>query len=295
MMRLRIVLVCLLTALAAAAGAGAAGSAAPKLQVVAAENFYGDIVRQIAGSHVSVTSILSDPDADPHLYEPGTRNGLAVSHARLVIQNGVGYDAFMQRLEDAAPNSQRIVVTVADVLGVHGKDANPHLWYDVPRLNAIAGAIASGLERADPEHAGAYRSGLRRFETSLGPLRREVALIKKTFAGKPVAYTEPVPGYLLAAAGLKNLAPESFTRAIEDGSEPPPLAVAQMTGLATGKKIRVLLYNSQAVSPITQRIRDAATKAGIPVIGVSETLPPGLTFQQWQLGQTKQLYAALKR
>ena len=294
-MRLRIVLAILITALPATAAASTAGAGSPKLQVVAAENFYGDIVHQIAGNRVSITSILSDPNADPHLYEPGTRNGLAVSHARLVIQNGVGYDAFMQRLEDASPNRQRIVVTIADVLGVHGKDANPHLWYDVPRLNAIAGAIAAGLERADPPHAAAYRSGLQRFETSLGPLRQEVARIKKSFAGKPVAYTEPVPGYLLTAAGLRNVAPESFTRAIEAGSEPPPIAVAQMTGLATGKKIRVLLYNSQAVSPITQRIRDAATKAGIPVIGVTETLPPALTFQQWQLGQAKQLYAALKR
>ena len=279
--------------LGTACGPATAGSS--KLDVVAAENVYGDIAGQIGGSHVSVTSILSDPNADPHLYEPGTRNGLAGATAKLVIQNGVGYDAFMQKLEDAAPSSKRIVVTIADALGVHGKDANPHLWYDVPRLGAIAGAIAAGLERADPAHAAAYRAGLGRFDASLEPLRREVARIKTSFRGRPVAYTEPVPGYLVAAAGLRNLAPDAFTRAIEDGSEPPPQAVAQMTALATDKKIGVLLYNSQAVSPITQRIRDAAGKAGIPVIGVTETLPPGLTFQQWQLGQAKQLYAALKR
>jgi len=274
---------------------GPATARSSTLDVVAAENVYGDIASQIGGDHVAVTSILSDPNADPHLYEPGTRNGLAVATAKLVIQNGVGYDAFMQRLEDAAPSSKRIVVTIADALRVHGRDANPHLWYDVPRLDAIAGAIAAGLERADPANAAAYRKGLRRFDASLEPLRREVARIKRSFGGRPVAYTEPVPGYLVAAAGLRNLAPDAFTRAIEDGSEPPPQAVAQMTALATGKKIGVLLYNSQAVSPITQRIRDAAGKAGIPVIGVTETLPPGLTFQRWQLGQAKQLYAALKR
>jgi zinc/manganese transport system substrate-binding protein len=295
-MRLRIILAGVATVLlgaVTACGPAAVGSGS-KLDVVAAENVYGDIVSQIGGSHVSVTSILSDPNADPHLYEPGTRNGLAVAQARLVIQNGAGYDAFMQRLEDASPSSKRVVVTVADVLGVHGKDANPHLWYDVPRLATIAAAIASGLKRSDPAHAAAYRTGLRRFETSLGPLKRQVARIKASFAGKPVAYTEPVPGYLLSAAGLENVAPGSFTRAIEDGTEPTPQAVAAMETLMTGRRVDVLLYNSQAVSPITQRIRSAAAKAGIPVIGVTEMLPPKLTFQQWQLGQAEELDRALK-
>jgi zinc/manganese transport system substrate-binding protein len=295
-MRLRIIIACGAVLLLGAATACGPASANPsKLDVVASTNVYGDMVRQIGGSDVAVTSILSNPNADPHLYEPGTQNGLAVAKARLVIQNGVGYDAFMQRLEDASPSSKRIVVTVADVLGVHGKDANPHLWYDVPKLGTIAGAIASGLERSDPANAADYRAGLRRFDTSLGPLKQEVARIKTSFAGKPVAYTEPVPGYLLAAAGLDNLAPDTFTRAIENGTEPTPQAVSAMNALVTGHRVEVLLYNSQAVSPITAQVRSAADKAGIPVIGVSETLPPHLTFQQWQLGQAQQLYAALKQ
>jgi len=295
-MRLRIILACLsVLLLGAAAACGPAAAGGSTLGVVASTNVYGDIVRQIGGSHVSVTSILSNPNADPHLYEPGTQNALAVAEARLVIQNGVGYDVFMQRLENAAPSKQRIVVTIADVLGVHGKDANPHFWYDVPRLDTIAGAIASGLERADPPNAAAYRTGLAHFETSLGPLKQEVARIKASFAGRPVAYTEPVPGYLLAAAGLKNVAPDDFTRAIENGTEPTPQAVAAMLGLMSGKQVKVLLYNSQTVSPITEEIRSAAGKAGIPVIGVTETLQPKLTFQQWQLGQARELFAALKR
>lgn len=295
-MRLRIILACLsVLLLGAATACGSAGANGSKLGVVASTNVYGDMAGQIGGSHVSVTSILSNPNADPHLYEPGTQNGLAVAKARLVIQNGVGYDAFMQRLEDAAPSSRRLVVTVADVLGVHGRDANPHLWYDVPQLSRIAGAIASGLEKSDPANAAAYRTGLRRFETSLGPLKRQVARIKSSFAGRPVAYTEPVPGYLLAAAGLDNLAPSSFTRAIENGTEPTPQAVAAMDALTSGHRIKVLLYNSQAVSPITEQISSAARKAGIPVIGVTETLPPHLTFQQWQLAQAREIYAALKK
>jgi zinc/manganese transport system substrate-binding protein len=295
-MRMRTILVLSLLALSAGAACGS-GSAAPAktIDVVASTNVYGDMTTQIGGSHVSVTSILSDPNADPHLFEPGTRNGLAVSQARLVIQNGVGYDAFMTKLENAAPSSHRTVVTIADVLEVHGKDANPHLWYDVPKLGRIAGAIAAGLEEADPAHTADYRAGLRRFTTRLRPLVAQVAQIKKSFAGKPVAYTEPVPGYLIDAAGLKNLAPSSFTRAIEDGTDPTPQAVAAMNALISGRKIMVLLYNSQATSPITARVRSEAAKAGIPIVGVSETLPPQLTFQQWQLAQARALYRALSR
>jgi zinc/manganese transport system substrate-binding protein len=269
--------------------------AGPGLAVVAAENFYGDIAQQVGGAHVHVTSILSDPNADPHLFEPGSNNGLAVSTAAVVIQNGVGYDAFMTKLENAAPNSKRSVLTIADVLGVQGHDANPHLWYDVPDLGKIAGAIARALERADPAHAAAYRAGLARFDASLAPLRREVAHIRTSFGGSPVAYTEPVPGYLIDAAGLKNLAPASFTHAIEEGTEPSPQAVAAMNALMTKRQVKVLLYNNQAVSPITSRVRAEAARAHIPVVGVSETVPPHMTFQQWQLLQAQQIAAALAR
>jgi zinc/manganese transport system substrate-binding protein len=293
-MRTIIVLSLLALSLGAACGSGSAAPA-KTIDVVASTNVYGDMTAQIGGSHVSVTSILSDPNADPHLFEPGTRNGLAVSQARLVIQNGVGYDAFMTKLENAAPSSHRAVVTVADVLGVHGRDANPHLWYDVPKLGRIAGAIAAGLEQADPAHKADYVAGLRRFTASLGPLLTEVTLIKTSFAGEPVAYTEPVPGYLIDATGLKNLAPSSFTRAIENGTDPTPQAVAAVNALISGRKINVLLYNSQATSPITARVRSEAAKAGIPIVGVSETLPPQLTFQQWQLAQARALYRALSR
>ena len=294
-MRLRIVLLLSLSLLVlAACGAGGA-NAGGALKVVAAENVYGNITSQIGGSHVAVTSILSDPNADPHLFEPGTANGLAVAGARVVIQNGLGYDAFMTKLESAAPSKSRLVVTIASVLGIRGSDANPHLWYDVPKLDRVGTAIADALVRADPSHAAAYRSGLHRFDRSLGPLRREVASIRTRYAGAPVAYTEPVPGYLLAAAGLRNLAPAGFIRAIEDGTEPPPAAVSAMNTLVTQHRIRVLLYNDQAVSPITRSLADEARHAGIAVVPVSETLPPHRTFQQWQLGQAKQLAAALAR
>ncbi len=265
------------------------------MKVVAAENAYGNIAEQIGGADVAVTSILSDPNADPHLFEPGTAGGLAVAGAAVAIQNGLGYDAFMTKLEDAAPSKRRIVVTMADVLGVHGSDANPHLWYAVPRLDRIASAIAGALAEADPPHAVAYRSGLHRFERSLAPLRREVAAIRSRFAGAPVAYTEPVPGYLVAAAGLRNLGPAAFTRAIEDGTEPPPAAVAAVDALIAKHRIRALLYNEQTVSPITRSLVAKAGRAGIGIAPVTETLPPHLSFQQWQLAQARLLASALAR
>jgi zinc/manganese transport system substrate-binding protein len=292
-MRIIIVLICI--ACLTAAGCGQARSTGGPVRVVAAENVYGDIVRQIGGSHVSVTSVLSDPNADPHLFEPGTRNGLAVSEARLVIQNGLGYDAFMDKLERATPSNNRLVLTIADVLGVKGADANPHLWYDVPKLNRIATAIASGLIETDAAHAPAYRSGLNRFVRSLRPLQHVVRQIDTRFTGAPVAYTEPVPGYLIDAAGLTNRAPPAFTRAVEDGIEPAPQAVADMDALVTGHEIKVLLYNSQTPTPITQRVRTAAEHAGIPVVAMTETLPPHRNFQQWQLGQARALFEALSR
>ena len=266
-----------------------------RLPVVAAENAYGSIADQIGGRHVAVTSILTDPAADPHLFTADTTTGLAVARAALVIQNGAGYDSFMGKLESAAPSSGRIVVTVADVLGVRGAGANPHLWYDVPRLGRVAGAIAVGLERADPRHRAAYRAGLFRFQRRLGPLRREVHAIRARDGGAPVAYTEPVPGYLLAAAGLRNLTPAAFSRAIEDGSEPTASAVSDMTALLASHRVRALLVNTQAVSPITSRVRSAAAAAGVPVVGVTETLPEGETFQAWQLRQARALARALHR
>jgi zinc/manganese transport system substrate-binding protein len=286
----RIVLICALLATLAGCGGRAKSTTLP---VVASTNVYGDIARQIGGSHVSVTSVLTDPNADPHLFEPGTANGLAVARARVVIQNGLDYDSFMSRLERSAPSDNRTVLTISDVLGIHGKDANPHLWYDVPALPKIAAAIEQALGAADPAHAAKYRSGLRTFVADLAPLQATVAKIRARHAGAPVAYTEPVPGYLIDAAGLRDLSLSSFTHPIEQGSEPSASAVSAMTSLATKHRIKVLFYNSQAVSQITQRVRAAAEGAGVPVVGVAETVPAGLTFQAWQLKQARELLTAL--
>jgi zinc/manganese transport system substrate-binding protein len=273
------------------AGCGGARSGGG-LEVVASTNVYGDIAAQLGGSHVHVTSLLSDPTADPHLFEPDARTGLDISRSRVVIQNGVGYDDFMLKLEQTA-SGDRTIVTAAGVLGVQGHDANPHVWYDLPQVPRIAAAIAGAMEGADPAHASDYRAALARFDAGMKPLLTEVARDFARLAGKPVAYTEPVPGYLLTVLGLRNLAPAGFTRAVEDGTEPTPAAVAAMDALLERHAVDVLIYNRQAVSPITKRMRDTAVRRGVPVVGVTETLPDGLDFQEWQRRQLRELERAL--
>jgi zinc/manganese transport system substrate-binding protein len=287
-----ILVVAAVSALLAGCGGARSGGG---LEVVASTNVYGDIAAQLGGSHVHVTSVLSDPNADPHLFEPDTRAGLDISRARVLIQNGAGYDDFMLKIERTAAGSDRTIVTAADVLGVHGHDANPHVWYDLPQVPRVAAAIAGALEAADPPHASAYRAALARFDASMKQLLTEVARDFARLAGKPVAYTEPLPGYLLAVLGLRNLAPAGFTRAIEDGTEPTPAAVAAMDALLGGHAVDVLLYDSQAASPITRRMRDTAVKRGVPVVGITETLPAGLDFQEWQRRQLRALERALAR
>jgi zinc/manganese transport system substrate-binding protein len=287
-MRVRTILI----TCSAAALTGCGASPGRGLQVVASTNVYGDIARQIGGRSAHVDSVLTSPSADPHLFEAGTANGLAVARAKVVIANGLGYDAFIEKLEQATA-TRAVRLSIADALDVHGADANPHLWYDVPALGRISSAIAGALSRADPRHAARYAARRERFDASLAPLRRAVAALRAAHGGEAVASTEPVPDYLVAAAGLRERAPSAFTRAVADGTEPSPGALAEMLRLIRERRIRVLLYNSQAVSPITARVRSAAHAAGVPVVPVTETLPSGETYQSWQLRQVRALAAAL--
>ena len=295
-MILRIIIVCGAVLLLATGCGSASAGGGSGLDVVAAENVYGDIAQQIGGAHVAVTSILSDPNADPHLFEPGTRSGLAVANARLVIQNGVGYDAFMTRLEHASPSSHRRVVTIADVLGVHGKDANPHLWYDVPKLPAVAAAIAAGLERPTRRTPPRTAPGCAGSTSSLAPLQREVARIRTSFAGTPVAYTEPVPGYLLDAAGLRNLAPAAFTRAIEDGTRADAAGGRRDDRARDAEDDRACC--STTARPCRRSRSASATQRRTPASRSSASprrCRRSVSFQTWQLAQATQLDAALRR
>jgi len=265
------------------------------VDVVAAENFWGNIAGQLGGSAVSVTSLITNPNADPHLFETDAADAAKLAEARVVIENGAGYDGWMSSLL-SADSGHATVVNAADVLHVTGSDPNPHLWYDIPKVPEVAAAISAALTKADPQDASAFHRNLQRFDASLAPLTAELASIRSRFAGAPVAYTERVPGYALAVADLAVKTPVGFARAIEDGEDPGPADTVAMEQLLTKHRIDVLLYNVQTVSPVTTQIRALAQKNGIPVVGVSETMPTAdRTYQQWQLSQFTALLDALRR
>ncbi|ORW89315.1 hypothetical protein AWB92_00645 [Mycobacterium sp. IEC1808] len=262
--------------------------------MVDAENFWGDITKQIGGSHVNVTSVISDPSADPHLYESDATTAAAVSKAQLVIVNGLGYDDFMGKLLSASPNPNRKVLTAADLMQISGPDANPHIWYDVAKVPAVSTAIAAQLGALDPADAATFTANAKTFSDSLAPINAAIANIKSKYAGAPVGYTERVPGYVLDAAGLKVVTPASFARAIEDGNDPTPADNSAMNTAVKTKAIKVLLYNAQVTSPATDTLKALAQQSGVPIVGVTETQPPSdPNFQAWQLSQVNEIATAL--
>lgn len=282
----------LVVALAGLTGCGAGTDPGGVLSVVAAENVWGNIAAQIGGRAVSVTSLITDPNTDPHAFTSDVADTEAVSRAGVVVVNGLGYDTFMGRILGSVGGHRR-VVTMAAVLGEHG-DANPHLWYDLPRLPVAAAAVEAAMAGADPAHRAGFAAGLARFDRSLRPLDREVAVIRARHAGAAVAYTERVPGYLLAAAGLRVVTPPGFARAVEDGTDPSVADTRAMEALITGHRIRVLLYNEQTVTPVTAQIRALAVAHHVPVVAVAETIPARFgDFQAWQLSQARALLAGL--
>jgi len=283
----------------AVVGAAACGSAAPTAQpgvvhVVAAENFWGDIARQLGGAHASVTSIVDDPESDPHQFESDAHAAAAVADADVVVVNGAGYDDFVAKLLSSTSHAGRIVVKVSDVLHVTGGDANPHLWYDLPRIPDVARAIEAALVASDRSDRAAFAANLQSFAASLAPIDRTLRTIKTTFPGATVAYTERVPGYLLDAAGLTIVTPAGFARSIEDGNEPSAGDTKNMDDLVAGRHVRALLYNAQATSRATEHVRDLARRAGVPVVAVTETQPRAEpSYQSWQEHQLAALLTAL--
>jgi zinc/manganese transport system substrate-binding protein len=279
--------------LATSGGAAASTGHPAVLTVVAAENFWGNITSQLGGRAVSVTSLITNPNADPHLFETDAADAAKLAQAKVVIENGANYDTWMHSLL-SADSGHPTIVTAASVLHIGGSDPNPHLWYDIPAVPKVAAAIVAALSKADPAQAATFRANLARFDSSLQPLDTTLATIRSHYAGAPVAYTERVPGYALAVAHLDVRTPPGFARAVEDGTDPGPADTLAMQQLLTGHKIRVLLYNVQTVTPVTTQIRALAQKNGIPVVGVSETMPSNApTYQRWQGAQLTALLHAL--
>lgn len=290
-LRLSLALASAALVIACSSGTGPASSG--KINAVAGENFYGDLISRVGGNLVAVTSILSDPNVDPHSYESSTLNAQQVADATLVVENGLGYDAFVDKLIAAAPRSDRKVVDAQKLLGV-ADGSNPHIWYDPQTMPKVARAVADAIESLQPASKSTVEANLQTYLSSFAPLTAKISEMKGSFPGLPVAITEPVAGYLITALGWKSLTPEGFAKSIEDGTDPAPVYVAGEQDLLTGHKVKVLLYNSQATSPVTESVKTLAGTSKIPVVGVSETISkPGESFVDWQLAQLNEIEAAL--
>ncbi len=286
-------LAALAAALLAVPMLAAPGWTAGPIAVVAAENFYGDVVGQVGGPDASVTSILSNPDQDPHLFEASPSVARAISAARIVVYSGIDYDPWMEKLLGAARSGQRQAIVVADLIGGKSGD-NPHVWYDPATMLALAQAAADALAGVDPDHAAQYRQRLARFQGSMQPVQARIATLRARLAGTPVTATEPVFGYMFAALGMR-VRNAAFQRAIMNNTEPSASDMAAFETDLKTRQVRMLVYNSQASDPIAVRMARLARASGIPVVGATETEPAGKTYQAWMLGELDAVAQALAR
>ncbi|WP_420120327.1 metal ABC transporter solute-binding protein, Zn/Mn family [Nakamurella sp.] len=277
-----------------AAASGSAGAGGGTVKVVAATNVWGDVVEQIGGDHVEVTSIITDPSADPHSFQSSPRNQLALSSAQLIVQNGGGYDDFMQTMISSA-GSQAPVVTAVDASGVTPQDGelNEHVWYDLPGTIKVADAIAAQLATIDPANASTYRANSATFDTAVNGLITQAQAINAAHDGAPVAITEPVPVYLLESAGLSNVTPAEFSEAIENETDVPAAVMNQTLALFADKQVKLLAYNEQTTGPQTEQVLEAAKTNGIPTVPVTETLPDGQDYLSWMKSNIQALSQAL--
>jgi zinc/manganese transport system substrate-binding protein len=273
------------------------GHAAPviaaedKIAVVAAENFYGDIARQIGGDRTAVVSIMNNPDQDPHLFETTPATVRRIAGAQLVILNGANYDPWMEKLLAAVPRPTRIVINVAQLTGRKAGD-NPHLWYDPATMPAVASAIADALSKADALHAADYAARLKATLSSLAAVTQRVAQLKAKHAGAAVTATEPVFGPMADALGLV-MRNQRFQLAMMNDTEPSARDIAAFERDLRDRKVKVLIYNNQVSEKLTERLRELANKSKVPVVGVSETMPPNTSFQDWLIGELDALDKAL--
>jgi zinc/manganese transport system substrate-binding protein len=304
------------------AGCGSGAEAPPAtpaegatVPVVASTNVYGSIVEAVGGDRVSVESLIDDPSADPHSYESTPADAVAVARARLVVVNGGGYDEFLPQLVQSS-GADPTVVDVADVSGLvpeeehaaeeehaegeqhedehaHG-EFNEHFWYSLPAMQALATRLAADLGAADPAGAAEFTANAEAFNSRLGELITRAEAIGAARPGTRVAVTEPVPGYLVEAAGLTDATPPEFTEAIEEDTDPPAAVLQETLALFSGDPVRALIVNAQTETPSTDQVREAAQTAGVPVVEMTETLPEGTTdYTAWMGAQIDALAGAL--
>jgi zinc/manganese transport system substrate-binding protein len=265
-----------------------------KIVAVGAENQYANVVGQVGGRYVTVAAVMSNPNTDPHTFEASPKVAEMVSAAELVVQNGLGYDAFMNKIEAASPSSRRKVIEVQNLLGLPSKTPNPHLWYKPATMPAVARAVAADLGRLDPAHAVYFRSRAKKFDESLTPWYQVIAQIKARFPKAAVATTEPVGDYLLQAVGADNRTPWTLQADIMNGVDPSPQEVTFQDNLFKHHRVKAFLYNQQVTDSLTAGFLALAKQNRVPVVGVYETMPtPGYDYQTWMLAEAKALDRAL--
>jgi zinc/manganese transport system substrate-binding protein len=264
------------------------------INAVGAENQYASVLSQIGGRYVHVTSVLDSPSIDPHTFEASPRVASEVAQAQLIVQNGLGYDTWIAKMEAASPDPGRKVIVAQRVLGLPDSTPNPHLWYRPGTMPAVARVIAADLSALRPARAAYFQANLAAFGRSLQPWLHAIAAFRAAYPGAAVASTEPVAGYLLAAMGTRNLAPFWFQADVMNGVDPAPEGIALMDRLISQHRVAVLVYNEQVTGAITASIRQNAQQAGVPVVAVYETMPtPGYTYQSWMLAEVNAIRRAV--
>lgn len=304
-MRRRTGLVPVVVALAAMPVVAGCGSSTPSTRpgsvtVVASTNVWGDVVKNIAGklagSTVQITSIISDPDADPHTYEASPKNQLAIARASLVVENGGGYDDFVDTMTQKA-GSKATVLNAVDVSGKKappGGEVNEHVWYDFPTVRKVAAKVAGALSKADPADAKTFEANGKTFAKKVSRMEATEKAVKRAHQGDGVAITEPVPLYLLQASGLVNRTPEEFSAAIEEDSDVPATVLKKTLDLFAKKQVKLLAYNEQTSGPITKKVLAQAKSSHVPVVPVTETLPNGKDYLGWMRDNLSAISTALR-
>ncbi len=263
------------------------------IQIVAAENFWGSLMQQLGGTHVNVTSIVTDPNADPHEYESNAADARDIANAKIVIVNGVGYDDWALKLISANNNPNQTVLNVADLLNVPN-GSNPHLWYNPTYVNTTVKQMYLDLVRTDPADAAYYKQRYNNVTASLAQVDSRMTEIRDQFGGTKVASTESIFVYLANATGLDLVSPPAFMDAVAEGVDPPAQSVSEFENQLESKNVSVLVYNEQTVTSLTQQIKQIAVDNNVTIVGVTETIqPPDVTFQVWMNGELLQLQNAL--
>lgn len=282
-------------ALLTACSSSAASHHSSPISVVASTDVWGDVVKQIAGGSVSITSIITDPNQDPHSYEADPRTLLAITRADIVIENGGGYDDFMDSMLKTAGGSPTVLnaVTISGYAATAGDQLNEHVWYDFPTVEKVSAQLVDALTRADPASQATFVANAKTFLARLHALEATEAQLKSLHSGEGAAITEPVPLYLLQACGLVNRTPSQFSEAIEEGTGVPAPVLKQTLELFANKQVTLLAYNEQTSGPETEKVLAAARSNGVPVVPVTETLPAGQSYLSWMTANLNAIKAAL--